>query len=345
MPTNVTAEYKKAEQAFREAREAPERLRCLKEMLRTIPKHKGTEHLQRDIKTRIRMLNDELAGPRKGGARTGPSYSVRNEGAAQVAFIGPPNSGKSLIHSKLTGARSEVGPYPFTTKLPLPGMAQYEDVNIQLVDLPPISEQYFESWIVNALQPADAALLIIDIANPECIDHIQQVISQLNERKIYLLKPSVRESKEFSMSAVDGNTIDENLFRIELPTILVANKIDIVNGVDELDALNDLVDYDFPSIAVSAEIDTNLFAIPKLLFKTLEIVRVYTKVPGKPADMGTPFTIRLGGTVFDVARQVHKDFAHEFRFARIWGSDVFDGQQVGPDHVLHDQDIIEIHVK
>ncbi|MXW48422.1 MAG: GTPase, partial [Gammaproteobacteria bacterium] len=115
MPTNVSPEYKKAEQAFRDAREPADRLKCLKEMLRTIPKHKGTEHLQRDIKTRIKMLTDELAGPRKGGARTGPSHSVRPEGAAQIALLGPPNSGKSQLHHQLTGARSEIGPYPFTT--------------------------------------------------------------------------------------------------------------------------------------------------------------------------------------------------------------------------------------
>ena len=183
MPTNVTAEYKKAEQAFREARESADRLQCLKEMLRTIPKHKGTEHLQRDIKTRIKQLTDELKAPRKGGARTAPSYSVRPEGAAQIALLGPPNSGKSLLHHKATGARSEVGPYPYSTKLLLPGMMPFEDIHLQLVDLPPISQEYFDPWIVNALQPANAALLIIDITNPECIDHIQQVVHVLDNKK------------------------------------------------------------------------------------------------------------------------------------------------------------------
>ena len=84
MPTNVTPEYKKAEEAYRAAREPKDRLACLKEMLRTIPKHKGTEHLQADIKTRIKELTEELAGPKKGGARTGPAHTVRPEGAAQV---------------------------------------------------------------------------------------------------------------------------------------------------------------------------------------------------------------------------------------------------------------------
>ncbi len=341
MPTNVTAEYKKAEQAFRDAREPADRLQCLKEMLRTIPKHKGTEHLQRDIKTRIKQLTDELSAPRKSGARTGPSYSVRPEGAAQIALLGPPNSGKSQLHHILTGARSEVGPYPFTTQLPLPGMMPYEDIYIQLVDLPPISDDFFEPWIVNSLQPADAALLIIDITNPECIDHIQHVICQLASKKISLNDQFEDEERDQSDEEVEF----ADPFHIELPTILVANKIDLADSSEELDALNDLVNYSFPSIAISALTGKNLDALSRMLFEKMKIVRVYTKVPGKPADTERPFTLIAGGTVADVARQVHKEFAQSFRFAKVWGEHVFDGQQVGPDHILHDLDIVELHVK
>ena len=341
MPTNVTADYKKAEQAFREAREPTDRLQCLKEMLRTIPKHKGTEHLQRDIKTRIKLLTDELSGPRKGGARTGPSYSVRPEGPVQIALLGPPNSGKSQLHHTLTGARTDIGPYPFTTQLPIPGMMPFEDVYIQLVDLPPISQDYFEPWIVNALQPADAALLVVDITNPECIDHIQQAVGQLKGRKINL----TNQFEEDSSKIISQQDDFADPFQIQLPTILVANKIDLANSPDELDALNDLVNNNFPSIAVSAMTGENLDLLPRMIFDKMNIVRVYTKIPGKPADTDRPFTIISGGTVSDVARQIHKDFAETFRFARIWGQHVFDGQQVGPDHVLHDLDVVELHVK
>ena len=342
MPTNVSPEYKKAEQAFREAREPADRLKCLKEMLRTIPKHKGTEHLQRDIKTRIKMLTDELAGPRKGGARTGPSHSVRPEGAAQIALLGPPNSGKSQLHHRLTGARSEIGPYPFTTQFLLPGMMPYEDIHFQLVDLPPISNDYFEPWVVNSLQTADAAFLVIDISNPECIDHIDQVITQLDQRKVSL-------TDQFETELVNGvnpqDDPDFDPFRVTLPTILVANKIDLAADPDELDALNELVNYNFPSIALSALTGSNLELFPQMVFEKLKIVRVYTKIPGKPPDTDKPFTLRFGGRVSDVARQIHKDFEDTFKFARIWGKNVFAGQQVGPDHLLDDLDILEIHVR
>jgi len=341
MPTNVTAEYKKAEQAFRDAKEPPERLRCLKEMLRTIPKHKGTEHLQRDIKTRIKSLNDELSGPRKGGARTGPSYSVRPEGAVQIALLGPPNSGKSLLHHKLTGARSEVGPYPFTTQLPLPGMMPYEDIHIQLVDIPPVSQDYFEPWIVNTLQTPDAAFIVIDITCPDCIDDVQHVVDQLASRKI-ILTHRFSDSKNEPVET-DNDELDP--FQIKMPTFLVANKLDLAKGPEELDALNELLHYEFPSIAVSALSGENLDALSQIVFEKMNIVRVYTKIPGKPADTDKPFTLLAGGTVFDVAVQIHKDIAGTFQFARIWGRHVFDGQQVGQDHVLHDLDIVELHVR
>ncbi len=342
MPTNVTAEYKKAEQAFRAAQEPADRLQCLKEMLRTIPKHKGTEHLQRDIKTRIKLLTEQMAGPRKGGARTGPSHSVRPEGAAQLALLGAPNAGKSQLHRALTGARSEIGPYPFTTQTLLPGMMPFEDIHFQLVDLPPISGDYFEPWVVNSLQTADAALLVIDIANPECIDHIDQITTQLDQRKVSLTNDfACRHNEEFN--AQEAAEFDP--FRIALPTILVANKMDGTDSADELDALNELLNHRFPSVAVSALTGINLDVFPQMLFEKMNIVRVYTKIPGKPADTEKPFTLKSGGKVSDVARQIHKDFEDTFKFARIWGKNVFAGQHVGPDHELADLDVLEIHVR
>jgi len=341
MPTNVTAEYKKAEQAFREAREPTDRLQCLKEMLRTIPKHKGTEHLQRDIKTRMKMLKEELSGPKKGGTRSGPIHSIRPEGAAQISLLGPPNSGKSALLHALTGANAEIGSYPYTTRSPQPGMMPYEDVYFQLVDLPPITKDYFEPWLINALQPANAAFLVIDIADPECIEHVFDIIGQLGKRKITL-------SNEFDLThKFESQTQDDDLdpFRIELPTLLIANKIDLANSDEELDALNELLNHRYPAIAVSAQTGIHLEELPSKIFSMMNIVRVYTKVPGKPADTDRPFTLRLGGTVFEVARQVHKTIAEQFRFARIWGKSVYDGQQVGPDHVLEDLDIIELHIK
>ena len=338
MPTNVTPEYKKAEEAYRAAREPADRLACLKEMLRTIPKHKGTEHLQSDIKTRIKQLTEELAGPKKGGKRSGPSHVVRPDGAAQLALIGPPNAGKSSLHAKLTGSHSDVGPYPFTTHLPIPGMLPFDDIQFQLVDLPPVSADYFEPWLVNTLQHADGVLLVIDVADPECLEQVPAVLERLAEKKIFLRSawPGLEAPR-----AVDES---DDPFRLDLPTVLIANKADLDPDPEDVKVLEELLGLRFPALTVSAETGDGLDAIGPFLFGALEIVRVYTKTPGKKADADKPFTVRRGETIHDVAKLVHKDIARDLKFARMWGKDVFDGQQVGPDHRVADGDFVELHV-
>ncbi len=342
MPANLSPAYKKAEQAFRESDNERDRLLRLKDMLRTIPKHKGTEHLQADIKSRIKQLTEELAGPKKGAARTGPVHTLRPDGAAQIALLGPPNAGKSNLHVKLTGSRADVGPYPYTTREPLPGMLPYRDVHFQLVDLPPVSADYMESWIVNALQPADAVLLVADISAPECIDQLEIVRARLEERQITLVE---------SWPGLDGTPApveyDPELdpFRIRLPTLLVVNKIDLAPDPEEVAVLEELLGVRFPAVATSALSGQGLDEIGPLLFQGLEIVRVYTKSPGKPPEMDRPFTVRRGATVLDVARLVHKDFAGSLKYARAWGSGVFDGQQIGPEHPLFDAVVVELHMR
>lgn len=187
MPANLSPEYKAAESAFRKTRDPHERLNALREMLRTIPKHKGTEHLQADIKARIKELSDQLeGGTRKGGGHGGPTLVVRPEGSAQVALVGPPNAGKSSLHARLTGSGAHVGPYPFTTQYPEAGMMPFEDIHFQLVDLPPVSAEHPLPWLVNALQTADAALLVVDLADPSCLDQLKSVQSALVQQRVTL---------------------------------------------------------------------------------------------------------------------------------------------------------------
>jgi ribosome-interacting GTPase 1 len=340
MPTNVTPAYKKAEEAYRNAREPKERLECLKEMARTIPKHKGTEHLQADIKTRIKQLTEELAGPKKGGRRSGPSHVVRPEGAAQVAMIGPPNAGKSSLHVALTGSSSDIGPYPYTTHHPVPGMVPFEDIHIQLVDLPPVSDDFMESWIVNALQPADAVMLVFDLSDPECLEQVPAVLERLAEKKIFLT--TAWPGLDDPGSSQQGDS--DHVFSMNLPTLLVANKSDLDPDPGEVEVLEELLGLSYPALTVSAESGDGLGEIGAFLFKALDIVRVYTKTPGKPAETDKPFTVRRGGTVHDVAQLVHRDIAEDLKFARMWGSGAYDGQQVGPDHLVADGDIVELHV-
>ena len=354
MPTNVSPEYKQAEVEYRQAREPRERLECLQDMLRTIPKHKGTENLQADIKTRIKQLREELSGPKKGAHRVGPVQVIRAEGAAQVSLIGAPNVGKSSLHDRLTRSSAGVGVYPFTTHLPQPGMMPFEDIQFQLIDLPPVSPDFMESWYINALQPADAAMLVVDPAEPDCVEQVQVIFERLAEKRVSLLAswPGVEVQDDsagpaFVNNATNGTVTESDEliadpFRNDLPTLLLANKADL-GGADEVAVLQELLGTDLPAMAVSAKTGEGLEQLGPFLASALEIVRVYTRIPGKPADLDKPFTVRRGGTGRDVARLVHKDIASSLKFARLWGGGQFAGQQVSAEHLVCDGDIIELH--
>jgi ribosome-interacting GTPase 1 len=337
MPANLTPEYKAADAAFRKARDPHERLECLREMLRVIPKHKGTDHLQGDIKRRIKELADELDRPKKGGARGGPALVIRPEGAAQLMLIGPPNSGKSSLHARLTSSAARVAPYPFTTQHPEPGMMPYEDIHFQLVDLPPIAPEHAIPWIASTLQTADGVLLVDDLAEPDCVDRVESLQAILQERHVTL-------TDDWEGSSADETDDDAEALTLRLPTMLLANKSDRLDDPEaELRAFRELTGLRWPALAVSTTSGQGLGEIGAWLFEHLKIVRVYTKVPGKPADRNRPFTIRRGQTVADVARLVHGDLARSLKHARLWGTSGYDGQHVGPEHVLADGDIIELH--
>jgi ribosome-interacting GTPase 1 len=342
MPANLSPEYKRAEADFRSARDPKDRLTCLREMLRTIPKHKGTEHLQADIKSRIKQLAEEIDSHKKAGGRSGPTHVIRAEGAAQIALIGPPNSGKSALHARLTGSHAEVGAYPFSTHEPLPGMFPYEDIHFQLIDLPPLSTEHPVPWIGNALQPADGCLLVLDLSAPDCVDQVQTIRHMLAERRVTLTERWEATPDENGDPEDDEAIADP--FAITLPTLLVATKADVITDIEnEMEVLQELAGTRFPAIATSVVNGLGLERLGQWLFEALKVVRVYTKVPGRSPEKDKPFTVRRGDTVYDVARLVHKEIADSFKFARLWGSGQFSGQQVGRDHVVSDKDVLELH--
>jgi uncharacterized protein len=340
MPANLTPEYKAAEAAFRKARDPRERLERLREMLRVIPKHKGTDHLQGDIKRRIKELSEELERPKKSGAHGGPPLVIQPEGAAQIALLGPPNTGKSSLHARLTGSGAQSAPYPFTTQYPEPGMMPYEDIHFQLVDLPAISPEHPVSWLASALQTADACLLVVDLGDPACVERIEALHAVLREKGVTLTdrwEPEREPPRE-------ATEVDEDPFALRLPAVLFANRADLLADVDtELRTFLELTGLRYPAFAVSATTGRGLGQIGPLLFCQLGMVRIYTKVPGRPPDRDRPFTLRRGQTVEDVARLVHKDLARSLKYARVWGKSGFDGQHVGRDHLLTDGDVVELH--
>jgi uncharacterized protein len=348
VPANLTPDYKAAEAAFRKARDPQERLERLRDMLRLVPKHKGTDHLQADLKRRIKELSEELEKPRKGGARGAPALVIRPEGAAQIALLGPPNTGKSALHARLTGSGARVAPYPFTTQFPEPGMMPHADVHFQLVDLPPIATEHAVPWIASALQTADGALLVVDLAQQDCVERLAALHAILRERGVRLTERWSDDPTADGATADAGNDGGEEdamrALTLAVPTLLVVNAADrVADARSELSAFRELAAARYPSLVVSAETGAGLDAIGPWLFEHLGIVRVYTKLPGKPADRARPFTLRAGGTVADVARLVHGDVARKLHHARVWGASGYDGQQVGADHALVDGDVVELH--
>jgi ribosome-interacting GTPase 1 len=345
MPANLSPEYKAAADAYRKARDPGERLEHLREMLRVIPKHKGTDHLQADLKRRIKELDEELAGPKKGGARGGPALVIRPEGAAQVVLAGAPNSGKSLLHDRLTGSGARSGPYPYTTQHPEPGMLRWEDVHFQLVDLPAMTADHPLPWLAGTLQTADACLLVVDLADPDCLQHVATVQEELARRKTSLVTGWPGDA----LPEVAGDPTrgaDEDVFALRLPTLLLANKADLLAHAEtDLEVLAELEEPHFPALLVSARTGLGLGDLGAWLWRRLGLVRVYTKAPGKPAERDRPFTLRAGEqTVADAARLVHRDMERTLKYARVWGRSVTaDGQHVGREHRLADGDVLELH--
>ncbi len=313
MPANLSPEYLSAEQEYKTARTSAEKIAALERMLATIPKHKGTEKLQADIKRRLSQARKD--SQKKGGAHAVPFYLVPREGAGQVALIGPPNSGKSQLVCALTHARPEVADYPFTTRFPAPGMMMYEDVHIQLVDLPPVSAEFTESWLPQVIRYAHLGALVVDLNDPALLDEIEFIASTLEA------------------------------WRVPPPRLLVANKADLPGGEENFSALADLYRERYPCLAVSALTGRNLDRFARAVFDLLGLVRVYTKAPGKKADLTAPYVLHRGQTVLDAARLVHKDFGDHLKFARLYRiGAAHDGLMVERAHRIEDRDILEFHI-
>lgn len=327
MPANLTPQYKEAEDRFRTATTNEEKVAALEEMLRQIPKHKGTEKMQADIKRRLKKLRS--GGGKKGGTKHAtPVYYVKKEGAGQIALVGPPNSGKSTLLARLTHATPEVADYPFTTRLPQPGMMPFENIQIQLVDLPPLDEQYSEPWVPQAVRNADAVAIVLNLGDPDVLEHLDGVIELLDRAKIAI----GREPAELPYGFVHKRTL------------VVASGSDRPEAAATLGVLMDLEQERFETfLSVSGTTGANMEELRRRLFGLLGVVRVHTKTPGKKAELDAPYVLPRGATVFDVAERVHKDVAESLKFARIWGEGKYDGQMVQRDYTVEDNDIIELH--
>jgi small GTP-binding protein len=286
---------------------------ALELMLATIPKHKGTEKLQADLKRRISQARKE--SQKKGAAHSAPFYAVEKEGAGQAVLVGPPNSGKSQLVCALTHAQPEVADYPFTTRFPTPGMMNYQNVQIQLVDLPAVGAEFMEPWVPQVIRNADLSVLVVDVNDPSVLDQIEFIERTLERH------------------------------RLPPPSLLAGNKLDLPGAASNFAALHELYGDRYRYIGVAAIKPATWDGFAHALFDALGIVRVYTKAPGRKADLSSPFILRRGQTVQDAARLVHKDFAEHLKFARLYHlAGTHEGLMVERTQVVEDEDILEFHI-
>jgi len=328
MPANLTPQYLEAEARFKQAKTTQEKIKALEVMMAIIPKHKGTEKLRGQLKSRMAKLKEELQRKPTLG-RAEQAYTIKREGSAQVVLLGLPNSGKSALFSKVTNAFSEVADYPFTTQKPVPGMMKFENLQIQLVDTPPIQLDHIEPGLSNFIRNADALLLIVDLTE-DPVFQMEILLEVLKEMKIMVVGKSTVPPLEVGWAS--------------LKALLLGNKCDVKNAMEGYRAFEARFRETFPILPISAKEGMNSEDLKKEVYQILGIIRVYTKVPGGEADLEEPVVLRKGSTVGDVALSIHKDFVAKLRYAKIWGSGKFDGQMVKRDYRVNEGDVIELHI-
>ena len=326
MTTNAGPEYREAEAGFRAAVTPEEKLAALEDMLRLVPKHKGTEKLCADLKTRISKLKQE---PRQKAGAHGLSHRIVHEGAGQVVLVGPPNSGKSTLVAALTHAHPEVAPYPMTTHKATPGMMPFEDVAFQLVDLPPLCREHVEPWVYDIVRGADLAWLVLTIE--QALAGLEDTVEILKGKAIEV-RPWGRPEPEQSRPGWTG-----------LPALMVVTGMDLPGAPGDLEAFDGLLERAWPRVAVSSPDRGGYDELGRSTFRALDVIRVYSKEPGKEPDRKRPFTLPRGATVADLAARIHKEIAAELKHARVWGPSAHDGQSVRGGHVLLEGDVVEIH--
>jgi len=328
MPANLPPEYIEAELRFRAAKSPQEKLEILRELMALVPKHKGTEKLRVELKRKWTKLQEEVQQQKKQKSSRGPGYDhIEREGAGQITLVGLPNCGKSSLLAAVTNAKPEIAEYPFSTFRPTVGMMPFEDIQFQLIDLPPLSE-FTEPWVYSLIRQCDLVALLIDLSSETPAEDLFAALGWLEQARIRLVHHQ-------SPKHEGPGTVK--------PALVIGTKSDLPGASERLQELKSLIDSQFRVVAVSTVSAEGLGDLGRAFFEGLNIVRVYTKKPGQPIKKDLPYVLPAGSTVTDVARAIHKELAERFAYARVWGSSEFPGQRVERHYIVRDGDLLEFH--
>jgi len=328
MPANLPPQYFEAEKRYREAKSIEDKIQALKEMLAILPKHKGTDKMKADLRRKLSQLMEEAEKRSKKGGGRSWDY-IEKEGAGQVVIIGPPNTGKSLFFSLLTGVQSFVADYPFSTIYPIVGMMPFENIQIQLIDLPPFWENS-DSWMYNLIRNSDLTLIFLSPDQGSILEEYIKIKGMLENKKIKLVSENPDKDPYSPIKEVRG--------------MILINKIDLFDP-SELKEDVDMLKNDLKIYLISAKEGINMEEVKREIFNTLEIVRVYTKKPRYPPDLEHPYVLERGSTVLDVAELIHKDIAKNLKYAKLYTKDgSVKGIPVEKNYQVKDEDILEFHI-
>lgn len=326
MPANLPPQYLEAEKKYRLAKDPEGKIEALRVMLAIMPRHKGTDKLHAGLRRKIARLSQEVEKKYATARRAG--FYIRKEGAGQVILVGPANVGKSQLLAAVTEASPGIASYPFTTQTPIPGMMKFENIQIQLVDTPPIGHRDVRILLVNTLRGADLVAIVVDLG----IEPVSQVETTLQS----LAEARIEPGTDNAAKVASGN--------YQKKMLLIGNKNDLENSSGNWEKLNSRYNALFPVISVSAREGIGREELKGAIFKALDIIRVHTKTPGSKVDLSEPVILKKGSTVQDAAESIHKDFRDKLKYTMVWGSGKYDGQKVSREHVLCDGDIVEFHI-
>jgi len=343
MPANLTPEFYQAREKFHRASTNNEKLAALQEMLRTIPKHKGTDKMQANIKKQISKLKLDNQKQKSQGKQK-PFWIIEKQGAARIVLVGPPNSGKSQFLSTISNANTEIASYPYTTQKPIPGMATHKQVQFQVIDLPPFTLSS-PGWINEVIRTSDLVLLFFDVSSDNVLSQIEETCKTLESNNLTLTSPSINQKSTEEITLEDDDLFYDANSR---DGIIIANKCDTASFLEIYELFYEyLSNFDInelPIVKLSSKNNMNIDKLFNKIFDYLQIIRAYTKAPGKDPKLDDPVPLRKGATLLDLALEIHKDFANNLKYARVWGKETYDGQKVSKDYIICDQDIVEFHI-